>query len=182
MRNIILIILTFSFMVSKSQTTGGTVTTNEYEIQDTIDKTYGDFLISMTLNKDCYRYTVKITNQKTKKTLHIPNQLQCVYFAKVENNVVLFDFGTSVTRLEYFYDLKQEKIIDSISICESCLDSVVQHPDKSNFALILTEKRVKELKLPKCEAVPMEFNGYTEEVYYDFQLKKIIHTGRYKCI
>ncbi len=181
MRHIIFIILTLTLTVSKSQTPSGTITTHKCEIQDTISKTYGDFLISMTLNKECYRYTVKITNQKTKKSLNIPNQLQCVYFSKVENDVILFDFGTSLTRLEYFYDLKQEKIIDSMCICACCLDSVVRHPDKCNFALILSEKKVKELKLPKCETIPMEFNGYTEEVYYDFQLKKIIHTGRYKC-
>jgi len=181
MRQLIFLILLFTLTSAKSQTKDSSVSNRKCEIKDTIDYITGDYLISMTLNKECYHYDVKIINQKNKKTLYIPNQLKCVFFGKVENDIVVFDYGTSLRRIEYFYDLKQEKIIDTLNILGCCLDSVV-NPDKCFFALIIPDEKIMKLKLPKCDTEPKEFNGYIEEVYYDFQQRKIIHTGHYKCI
>ena len=142
--------------------------------------TYSNYEVSLIKDLNCDWTKVSITNLKTKKPLNLPSQLKCISFEGIIDGIAIFDYGTSIIRDKYIYDLNKDKLIDTLEIISLTGEKIIDN--KFYYTRILTEAEIKNKKLPECVNTQVDFSGYIEEMYYDFHNKIKRHTGKIKCI
>lgn len=142
---------------------------------------FKDYTVITKNHKEACGEYIVVVNKKDGRRMNIDvnDEYDAQYFSGMHGDKVIIDVGTGTIRCNFIYDLKQREVVDSI---DGILDDSKILDDKLYYMTWMDAEKVKALKLPACDNVGLENSGYFEEYYYDFKTRKIISTGKYKCL
>ncbi len=159
----------------------GSDPTQKMSCPDSCEIIYQDYTVDTKAHQETVGESITITNNKTEDqyNIEIKEAEGAQYFNGLLGNIAMIDIGTGSIRDLAIYDLQTQKVI---TILKGLVNDATIKDRKLNYEALLSEQRVKELKLPACSNPNLEVSGYTETMIYDFVIKKSVSTQKYDCL
>ncbi len=142
---------------------------------------YKRYTIIVKKHNDSPGEDITVITKASKKCsiIDIPEAYSAQYFSGLKQNKVVIDAGTGNLRRNFIYDLKKDRLVDSIY---HVLGAIKICNQRLYYLAMMSDSRIKKMNLPVCSNPGMELSGYVEYAYYNFITRKTRPTGKYECL